>query len=118
MTGQVMKRSGLPADGIPGLFDGSMSSFSSLLQVASANHLEVHLLLVLAFSLECTTFVLRHAQLLERRPLGALGAEPDEVWAHLVLEIQEFTSMCRQIEVPARQVVEGDNVPAVGLHRG
>ena len=71
MTGQVMKRSGLPADGIPGLFDGSMSSFSTLLQVASANHLEVHLLLVLALSLECTTFVLRHAQVLERRPLRA-----------------------------------------------
>ena len=47
-----MKSSSLPAHGISRLFQCSMSALSSLLQVASAAHLQVDLLLVVPFSLK------------------------------------------------------------------
>ena len=49
---KIMKRPGLPTHSIPGLFQCSMSAFSSLLQVASAAHLQVYLLLVVPLSLK------------------------------------------------------------------
>ena len=63
---QIMEGSGLPRHRIPGLLNGSMSSFTSLLQVASTNHFQVHFFLIVTFILKSSSSIFRHVQLLQR----------------------------------------------------
>ena len=76
----------LPAECIPWLLQGGMPSFTPLLQVASATHLQVDLLVVVALSLKCHFSIFgQGVELLERGPISAFGAVPNEVRANSIL---------------------------------